>query len=83
MFRDKKNWDKMGCELVTTNDDVGKCTVREMHCYTMDCSPDVTEKKRFSHRDSFAQLMERGEQWSPRHHVCICRCVLGNDCYLP
>lgn len=28
-------WD----EMVTTNKDVGKCTVREMHSYTMDCSP--------------------------------------------
>ena len=36
-------WD----EMVTSNEDVGKCTVGEMRCYTMDSRPNVTEKRGF------------------------------------
>ena len=36
-------WD----EMVTTTEDVDKCTVREMHCCTVDCSPNATKKRGF------------------------------------
>ena len=79
-----KNVPKSENEMVTTNDDVGKCTVREMRCYTMDCSPDVTEKRGF-HIEAFLSNSSKEENGGA--HVTtsalIYRCVLGIDCHLP